>query len=923
MKIGNVVLERKGQLSPLRLQNLSAGLNLIYGPAGSGKSDLMYSIPTVLYRTRMHQPLGHMEAHLDPGSVATLDVVDDNGQPNRLSGEVGILRETNVSSLGDADFRRMFICDGTLPAVVWPSILQAAAGYGLHISRVPNHRNHQGEHDRHRRIRECRYRLDSLGSVSSSRTSLESERQQLEDQLASLRDSRVRELAQADRQLRTAQIEREQTARRIERVARLIDRLDRKIRRRAQMAEMTRSNTEPYPTWRRHSTPDHDVLHTLEHQPFEYRWSGTAIHRHLVRWEALHEQIREEVVGLRRLQASDFEQPETVPQVANHQLAYLIRSLDLELDELESQSLEIENAIFADDSSATVRNLRSLVDSLLARAPSNDARDLGEPWRRSRGALHQITISKGLELLEHSADQLRVLIEELRLRNDGTELDRVISSYSTTDGRRSSEFGDRSMADNVSTLHERAVDRLSHRRARLLDVQKELQNSLHVSESRLDTTWHISRIEDESVSIRLRVERIDRDLAILAEQDRLTRELYELEREHHNADFRRDELGVARDTSILLQRLTRGELLGVSFDEWFGVSVVGRTGTRQLHSELRSELQSVVAICLQLALVAAYSRAGRVMPLLIDLRHAEWTLDGLREFVPILSELAATGQQILVFTAIREIVPMFERFPVSIYTLVRRTITERVNVDGVVTESPQPRPAMRTRDAVDFYDQHPAVGSRVNLFGAKGASSTEDRSSIWRSSSLQTSLDHTSDSTLWPWPRRTDDNRSTIPFGDVPIMASDSSKSAVRYYLNRGDDVVDAPSIGPRMAERLYQVGVRTVNDLVQSDPVTLAKRLEHRGTTSAVVRDWQDQARLMCQVPYLRGHDAALLVACGVREPHQLSGRDAQSLLVEVDQLTSTQEGRRIIRTGKKPDLSEIQDWIQWAQQARTLEAA
>lgn len=916
MKIWNVALERMGQLSPLRLQNLSAGLNLIYGPEGSGKSDLMYAIPWVLFGPAMRQPLGPSEVHVDHGSAATLDVIDENGQTNRLRREGATFLESSTDACDDSDFRRMFVLDRAIPTALWPTILQSAAGYCSSMSRNQVHRNYQDEIDRNERIRDCRHRLTVLGPVCQSRSSLQSERQQLEAKLTSLRDLRTRELAQRDRELRTARIEREQIERRIDRVVSLIDRLDGKIRRRAQLEDSARRETGVWSTWQVFSHADHDVTHRSE-----YRWAGTALHRHLVRWEALHQQLREEIAALRQLQAS-FESSDLVPHVTSNQLAYLICSLDLELDELESQSREIEGVPFADESKATVRNLRSLVDSLLARTPSADWKHLQEAVRRSPGALEKATVAKGLDVLEASENRLHVLIEELRLRHDGNEFKGFSARSSSGDRGSSFQGGERVLEDTVRNLHAVAMERLNRRRSHLADMREKLQRSLHVSETRFESAWNVDQIDEEVANIRLRLERIERDLAVLAEQDRLTRELQGLEHESRSSGHRRDDLWVGRDASVLLQRMTGGELRTVTFDEWFNVSVEDHSGMRRTHAELRNELQNAVATCLQLALVAAYRSAGRVMPLLIDLKHSEWALQKASELVPILSELAATGQQILVFTAIREIVPLFEHFPVSVYTLVRRTVTERVSVDRMRPEPPNPWHSTVRSDVIDSSGNHSDVRSRVNLVSANGVSSTDDRSSIWRSTTSTAHADHVDASMLWPWPRRNDENRSTIPFVDVPLT-SDAAKSVVRHYLNRRDDVVDAPSIGPKTAERLYQVGVRTVYDLLQGDPATLAKRLEHRGITSAVVRDWQDQSRLMCQVPYLRGHDAGLLVACGVRDPHQLSVRDAQTLFLEVEQLTNTQEGRRIVRNGKKPDLAEVQDWIRWAQQARTMDAA
>ena len=92
---------------------------------------------------------------------------------------------------------------------------------------------------------------------------------------------------------------------------------------------------------------------------------------------------------------------------------------------------------------------------------------------------------------------------------------------------------------------------------------------------------------------------------------------------------------------------------------------------------------------------------------------------------------------------------------------------------------------------------------------------------------------------------------------------------------------------------------------------------------TADVIRQWQHHARLVCRVPNLRGHDAQLLVACGIIDPEELAIKQPQSLFKVVGPFSDTKEGLKIIRNGKKPDLAEITDWIDWAGHTRSLQAA
>lgn len=145
----------------------------------------------------------------------------------------------------------------------------------------------------------------------------------------------------------------------------------------------------------------------------------------------------------------------------------------------------------------------------------------------------------------------------------------------------------------------------------------------------------------------------------------------------------------------------------------------------------------------------------------------------------------------------------------------------------------------------------------------------------------------------------------------------------MRFFLSRTSDVERAPSIGPRTAQMLHSIGVRTVEELLSMPPERVADKLNHRRITPAVIQQWQNQARLICQIPELRGHDAQILVAVGIITPEALASRKPAELLSQVDPFVRTAEGERILRKGRKPDLAEVTEWIQWAANARPMKAA
>ena len=169
---------------------------------------------------------------------------------------------------------------------------------------------------------------------------------------------------------------------------------------------------------------------------------------------------------------------------------------------------------------------------------------------------------------------------------------------------------------------------------------------------------------------------------------------------------------------------------------------------------------------------------------------------------------------------------------------------------------------------------------------------------------------------LAPVPRRSERNTERE-------SGSDNVKKKLKFYLNLDDQLEAAPSIGAKTAERFEAIGVLTVDQFLKQTAESMATKLDYKRITAEVIREWQHQARLVCRIPNLRGHDAQLLVGCDITEPEALATMQPQNLLNVILPFAESKEGVRIIRNGKKPDLEEINDWIAWAAEMRSIQAA
>lgn len=147
--------------------------------------------------------------------------------------------------------------------------------------------------------------------------------------------------------------------------------------------------------------------------------------------------------------------------------------------------------------------------------------------------------------------------------------------------------------------------------------------------------------------------------------------------------------------------------------------------------------------------------------------------------------------------------------------------------------------------------------------------------------------------------------------------------SGMVFYLNLDDPLEKAPSIGAKMAERFDEIGINQVHQFLGANCEEMARKLKVRRLDLKTLDEWQRQARLVCRVPNLRGHDAQLLVACDIDTPEAMLGHSPAELLAKVTPIAKSKEGQRILRSSPAPDLAEIQDWLAWAKQHRLLQVA
>jgi hypothetical protein len=132
--------------------------------------------------------------------------------------------------------------------------------------------------------------------------------------------------------------------------------------------------------------------------------------------------------------------------------------------------------------------------------------------------------------------------------------------------------------------------------------------------------------------------------------------------------------------------------------------------------------------------------------------------------------------------------------------------------------------------------------------------------------------------------------------------------------LRLADTLVEAPSIGPKTAARFARIDVLTVEDLLAQSAEDMAVRLNTRWITSEVIRQWQDQARLMCQLGETHARDIQLLVGAGFNTPQAILAKAPDVLLKQLTRYSMTSAGVRYRRGAEPPTLVDVGRYIQKA---------
>jgi predicted flap endonuclease-1-like 5' DNA nuclease len=143
------------------------------------------------------------------------------------------------------------------------------------------------------------------------------------------------------------------------------------------------------------------------------------------------------------------------------------------------------------------------------------------------------------------------------------------------------------------------------------------------------------------------------------------------------------------------------------------------------------------------------------------------------------------------------------------------------------------------------------------------------------------------------------------------------SERTPRVHLVEDDELERAPSIGPKLAERLALGGIVTVRDFLESDAENVVSLLGGGRFDADTVERWKCEARLVLRIAGLRGSQAQLLAGAGYDTLDKIADADLSALSSAVLSFALTPAGARILRNGDAPDIESVTKWVHTAQQA------
>ncbi len=911
MYISNLHIDRFGIWTDLTLDSFSDGLNVVYGPNGSGKTTVIQFIRSMLYG--FGRDIRKRYAPDEIGSVGgTMTVQDSSGRRTIRRYDDGdvhgrlTVQGSDGSVLGQHPLEGIL---GTVPQSVFDRVFavqfQSDTGIDRLIEQVVSHGfdlvSQPADVDNLAALREqLRDRQRELGQLRSDNESLDQltrRRQGLQQEIEAIKAAGVDRRASADRRLRKLDGELAELEEQLEELQQELRSLDAQIESRE--SERLRKEEE-FRVARREQllarTGRREALQDIDAQ--------------LERWR----RVLQDVEARGRQMRGTTELIDTLEPDGTADPRRYLQQLESQIDELQQQM--VESGLTVESDICQCQSWRSIFEPALSEMRENVYRLCNEMsrWEKATSRTKQ---SSELGQLGRCEAELRTAIAGLSQRRQkllaeisqagdvAGDLLAPVHSDLCACNNHPNQIDDWVLSDELSASEEEVLASLSAEIQQMIAKRREIQRDLAtVEDELLDLQQRRRQLEAECgtpdadhrlETLRLERQRVDERLARLERRRELLQVVSRLERDIRALEASLRQASVLREAVVLLRQLTDGELQQMTLSSQQTLSIYNRGGECLSYEQLSTGARDQVYLSLCLALAAVYGRRGTHLPLILNDAFANIDARGVRAAANVLRDFARDGQQVFLFTRHQHVVDVFRSLDVAV-----RKLPHGSNVVEPPVEVKAP--VQETMSEAERRE----VNQQLSLI----ADEMDDRAKVIEYPACNAE----------EFPGElTDRVRPEKPAKARVSLESLTNVDTSDYFLFESSPIQDAPSIDAATAERFRKIDVLLVRDLLQLNVDQAADRLRHAGITASMIRRWQSEALLTCSVPHLRPYDARILVGCGIDDADQLARMEAAELRRRVERFAATSTGQVMLRSGNRYELSRLTDWIDAARRRKS----
>jgi energy-coupling factor transporter ATP-binding protein EcfA2 len=912
-------LDRFGVFHNLQLDSLTNGLNVFYGPAGSGKSTLVHFLRAMLHgfesdiRRRFLSPGsrgfgGSLSVATDGGKL-TLSRYDDGSTQGRLTVVHPDGRVLGHRDLGDVlagvsstTWDRVFALDFQQR----PSLRELLQTIRSQYPGGPDDGVSQTLSDLRHELKSQQAQLSELPSPESSLEDLQRKRTILIDEIQILQAQQGSELAEVRARRSELAAERSDIQRHLERV-------------REQLHATTQAIEELRQQRQRllEQKPRQPSAALSEPQELELRLQQ--IETQLERWRNVMRELTDRRQQLQH-DADDHPTDAAMPAIVSGDPRSYLRGLQTQLGRLQ---VLVSSTRSAPGDACRCQQLNESLPPILDAMLENVNRICRELNHRESDALIRESSSEAKQLARCEAElqmAIRGLIERRRVLRQ--KLAECLEDVPLLPEWQRDLCGcadhpriTPASVDLVQPENETAIqriddelERLSRRKEKLANDENELQTELDELQQRLDQLDADQRKEawERIASKRGRLQQVERELETAQLKQRILRRIAELEKEIRAHARETWDPQILRDAAAYLRRISAGNLTAIRIASESDVYVLDEHRVSHDYVDITRGQRNLVYLALCLALIRAGQRQGTYMPLILDGVFTHLDSKIVPETAELLRDFAHGGQQIIVLTRYEHVASVFRVLNASVRDV------PPLSPHGIAPQPevfPRPVAAHRTALAEDerrrtrLWDAEEFPGELIDRTRVAGDAAAP-QSMMETVQATEYLGQHSQRAASTEAPRQLVDEKPETPQDYHP-----------GHYVSERHSIDEADWIDRSNIERLRKIGILRIGDLLRVAPAEVVTELRYAGITAEMIATWQAQARLVCHVPRLRPYDARILVACGITSPDQLRGYLPSELREVVRRFAASSEGQAVLLSGTEYELSRVTDWIKAAE--------